>query len=101
MKNKTFDVDAMRQRIRDKLKEQRLTQGEAAERAGLGHGYLTNILTRDQMPSVEKLHALCQELDVSIAWMMYGTEVPEDFDRVAEIMNRDPRKFYALLALLE
>lgn len=53
------------------------------------------------MPSVDKLHALSNELGVSIAWIMYGIEVPPDFDRVLDLMNRDPKKFHALLALLD
>lgn len=97
----TFNPDAMRQRIKDELTRQRRSQADVAERAGLGHGYLTNVLTRGQMPSVDKLHALCNELDVSVAWVMYGVEMPADFDRVFGLMQRDPKKFYALLALLE
>lgn len=96
-----FDPDAMRQRIIDELKRQRRSQADVAEKAGLGHGYLTNILKREQMPSVDKLHALSNELGVSIAWIMYGIEVPPDFDRVLDLMNRDPKKFHALLALLD
>lgn len=96
-----FDPESMRQRIRDELKRQKRTQGDVAEQADLGHGYLTNILSRGQMPSVDKLHRLATELKVSIPWLMYGAEVPADFDRVFELMQRDPKKFYALMALLE
>lgn len=101
MKTPTFDPDAMRQRIRDELERQRRSQSDVAEKAGLGHGYLTNILAREQMPSVDKLHSLCKELNVSVAWVMYGVEMPPDFERVFELMKSDPKKFYALLALLE
>ena len=101
MKNDTFDPDAMRERIREEIKRQRRTQSDVAEAAGLGHGYLTNLLSRDQMPSVEKLHALCVELGVSIVWVMYGTNDTLDFERIIKIMGKDPRKLYALLTLLE
>jgi transcriptional regulator with XRE-family HTH domain len=96
-----FDPSAMRDRLSAEIKKQRRTQTEVAEKAGLGHGYLTNILAREQMPSVDKLDALCKELGVSIAWVMYGIEAPEDFERITEVMSRNPKKFYALLALLE
>lgn len=96
-----FDPSAMRQRIRNELEKQRRTQADVADKAGLGHGYLTNILAREQIPSVDKLDALCKELNVSIEWIMYGAEVPADFERISELMNRDPKKFYALLALME
>lgn len=96
-----FDPEAMRQRIEDELKRQRRSQADVVEKAGLGHGYLTNVLNRGQMPAVDKLHALCKELDVSVAWIMYGVHVPADFERVFELMNKDPKKFYALLSLIE
>lgn len=101
MEKQTFDPEEMRERIRQTLKDQRRTQAEVAEKAGLGHGYLTNILARNQMPSVDKLHALASELNVSVGWLMYGEEMPADFDRIHELMQRNPKKFYALLALLE
>ncbi|MFV1591176.1 helix-turn-helix transcriptional regulator [Phaeobacter sp. JH20_36] len=97
----TFDPEAMRQRIKDELKRQRRSQSDVVEKAGLGHGYLTNVLSRGQMPSVDKLHALCDELGVSVAWIMYGVEMPQDFDRVFDLMQKDPKRFYAMLALLE
>lgn len=101
MDTPSFDPEAMRQRIKDELARQRRTQADVVRRAGLGHGFLTNVLSRGQMPSVDKLHALCKELNVSVAWVMYGVEVPADFDHVFDLMNRDPKKFYALLSLLE
>lgn len=96
-----FDPAKMRERIREELKRQRRSQSEVVEAAGLGHGYLTNLLAREQMPSVDKLDALCAELGVSIAWVMYGTNVPPDLDRVIKVMSKDPKKFYALLDLLD
>lgn len=96
-----FDPEAMRQRIRDELKRQRRSQADVVEKAELGQGYLTNILKRGQMPSVDKLHRLCDELGVSVAWIMYGLDVPPDFDRIFDLMQKDPKKFYAMLALLE
>ncbi|UWQ77376.1 helix-turn-helix domain-containing protein [Leisingera sp. M658] len=96
-----FKPDDMRQRILDEIERQGRSQADVVEKARLGHGYLTNILKRGQMPSVDKLHALCDELGVSVAWVMYGVEMPADFDRVFDLMQRDPKKFYAVLALLE
>lgn len=101
MSELTFDPESMRERIKAELKKDRRSQAEIARDAGLGHGYLTNILTRGQIPSVDKLDALCQELKVSISWIMYGEELPADFHRVHDLMRKDPKKFYALLALLE
>lgn len=101
MKDTEFNADDMRKRLSAEIKRQKRTQAEVASSANLGHGYLTNILTRGQMPSVDKLDALCKTLGVSIAWAMYGTEIPADFEKITEAMARNPKKFYALLSLLE
>lgn len=96
-----FDPEAMRQRIDDEIRRQRRSQTDVAKSAGLGHGYLTNLLQRGQMPAVDKLHMLCNELGISITWAMYGIESPPDFERVIELMSKNPEKFEAMLTLLE
>ena len=53
------------------------------------------------MPSVEKMDALCRELNVSILWIMYGIPLPRNFHLVQEITRRDSKKLRAILELLE
>ena len=102
MNKPVFDPEAMRERILDEIKRQRRTQADVVRNAdGLGHGFLTNVLQRGQMPSVDKLDALARELGVTVAWLMYGVDLPPDADKVFDLMNRNPKKLYALLALLE
>lgn len=96
-----FDPDAMRERIEETLTKSGRSQTDVAKKADLGHGYFTNVLKRKQMPSVDKLDKMCKELKVSMPWIIYGEEIPADFNRVLDLMNKDPKKFYALLALLE
>ena len=96
-----FDASAMRSRIKEEIERQHRTQADVASKANLGHGYLTNILLRDQMPSVEKMDALCRELNVSILWIMYGIPLPRNFHLIQEIARRDSKKFRAILELLE
>lgn len=101
MKDLVFDADAMRQRIEDTIDNLNRTQSDIADKANLGHGYLTNILKRGQMPSVEKMDALCKELNVSILWLMYGIDVPPDFHLIQDIAKRDPKKLRAVIELLK
>ena len=97
----SFDVEKMRERIVDRLAELRMTQKDLEKAAGLGKGHATNILKRGQMPSVDKLDAISRALEVSIGYLMYGVDLPEDFADVFELMQKNPKKFRALLALLE
>ena len=101
MKDISFNPADMRQRIQDELSKQNRSQRSVVKAAGLGHGFLTNILVRNQIPSVDKLDALCRELNVSVYWVVYGIDFPADANRIFTLMRRNPKKFYALLDLLE
>lgn len=101
MTKPVFDPQAMRARLREAVDASGKSEASIVKAANLGHGYLTNILKREKMPSVEKLHRLCDELNVSVPWVMYGIDVPGGFAEVFETMERNPKKFWALLQLLD
>jgi transcriptional regulator with XRE-family HTH domain len=101
MDRPSFNSEHMRTRLREAIAASGRTQKDITSSARLGHGYLTNILARNQMPSVDKLDAICQELNVSVAWVMYGVDLPPDYQEVFDAMERNPKKFRALMHLLE
>lgn len=101
MNKLTFDPDAMKTRLIESIEKDGRSQSAIVKSAGLGHGYLTNILVRDQMPSIDKLDTLCTELGIALPWLLYGINLPPDYQRVFELMRRNPDKFYQALSLLE
>lgn len=95
-----FDIAEMRTRLADELDRQRRSRDSVCLAAGLSAGYLTNILTRGQVPTVSKLSAICSELGVSIAYIMYGYDISPDSLEVLELLQQQPEKQDAILKLL-
>lgn len=101
MEVKPLDMAAVRQRLDEEVTRQRRSRKEVSTAAGLSEGYLHNILTREQIPTVDKLDAICRSLGVSLPWIMYGVELPADYAEIFQLLEKNPKKFYALLALIE
>ncbi len=97
----TFDLAKMRQRLDDEIKKQHRSRSDVARSAGFPVGYLTNVLTREQVPTVDRLHQICEALGVSMSYIMYGVDIPAEADEVFDLMRNDPEKFRALLTLLK
>lgn len=94
-----FDFAQMRDRLKAELERQNKSMTEVSRAAGLSKGYVRNILVRDQVPTVENLDKVCKTLNISMIWLMYGRDFPKDADRVFDLLEQDPDKFYALLEL--
>lgn len=96
-----FDFKSMQERLDSEMKRQRRSMTELSEAAGLSASYVRNVLKRGQVPTVDKLDAIAQALGVSAGWLMYGVDLPPEASKVFELLEKDPKRFYALLALAE
>ena len=101
MNDMEFYPDQMRARIREAYKELGYTNENKFEvENGLGVGYMANILRKGQLPGVDKLHLISRGLNVSVAYLMYGTDIPPHVREMLDLKDADPKKFYQILALL-
>jgi len=96
-----FDLDSMRERLDGEIKRQRRSMTEVSETAGLSKGYVRNIIARGQVPTIDKLHAICNALEIKVPWLLYGISVPPEAEAIFDLLERDPKKFYALLELAQ
>lgn len=94
-----FNLEEMRERLDAEIKRQRRSRTEVSLSSGNSKGYLTGILTRGQAPSVDRLDAICRELNVPMSWVLYGVNLPPNSEAVFDLLADNPRKFYALLDL--
>ncbi|MEP4309697.1 MAG: helix-turn-helix transcriptional regulator [Sulfitobacter sp.] len=94
-----FDLDKMRERLEAEIIRQRRSMTEVSLSAGYSKSYVRNIIKRDQIPSVDRLHAICEELKVSMSWVMYGLNLPPESSEIFDLLEKDPKRFYALLEL--
>lgn len=98
---KQFDLDQMRQRLDGEIKRQRRSMTDVSVNAGLSKGYVRNVIARGQVPTVDKLHLICEALEISVPWLLYGQAIPADAEAVFDLLEKDPKKFYALLELAQ
>ncbi|GAA4218550.1 transcriptional regulator with XRE-family HTH domain [Sagittula marina] len=96
-----FDIEKMRERLDVEIRRQRRSRTEVSLASGQSKGYLTNVLTRGQIPTVDRLDAICRELGLSLPYVMYGTQIPADAEEIFELMQENPERFRALLTLLK
>lgn len=99
-----YDSEKMRDRLRDVLREQKaqgVSQREVAKRAGLGHGYLTSVLTEGKEPSVAHLASVCDALNISLGWLLFGYQMSPETERLILLIERNPTRRDGILALLD
>lgn len=67
---------------------------------GSGPGYLHSILNDGKEPTIEKLISLCEALDVSVIYVLYGFDVGPDEAELLAALRDNPGKRDAILSLL-
>jgi transcriptional regulator with XRE-family HTH domain len=98
---KTFDIEAMRQRISAVLTEKNISKRQASLAAGLGPGYVHSIIAEGKEPTVTNLAQVCNAIGVSLAYVMYGAEISPQVEKLISLIDQNPQKRDAILALLE
>ena len=69
-------------------------------KANCGAGYLHSILKEGKDPTIERLIAICEQVPVSIAYILYGVDVTPEDAQILEAMKRDRKTRDAVLTLL-
>lgn len=95
-----MENDAWRERLRVALKTSGMSDRKVSLAAGFGAGYVHSIMVEGKDPTIEKLMAICEQIEVSVPYVLYGVDVtPEDLDLLT-IMKQSPEKRDAVLTLL-
>jgi transcriptional regulator with XRE-family HTH domain len=69
--------------------------------AGCAEGYVHSILKDGKEPALGSMAKLCQRMDVSLAWLLYGFAITPKTERLVRLSERDPATWDGLLAILE
>lgn len=68
--------------------------------AGVGVNYLSEIFSKDKVPSIDKLLLLAEELKVSATFILVGTDVsPESEEFLAHLGSMTPEERATMLSL--
>lgn len=92
---------AWRQRLADAIAESGKSKRAVSLAAKAGAGYVHSILVDGKDPTVEKLMAVCEVINASPTYILYGVDVrPEDAEIIGA-MRTSPATRDAVLALLK
>lgn len=96
-----MENDAWRERLGAALKASGKSNRKVSLDAGFGPGYIHSIMAEGKDPTIEKLMTICEQIPVSVPYILYGVDVtPEDLDLLT-IMKQSPEKRDAVLTLLQ
>jgi lambda repressor-like predicted transcriptional regulator len=69
-----IDTDAFRARLNSAIEKSGKSRTGISLAAGQNHTYLRDLLDRKQMPAVDRLVAIANEIDVSLLWLLSGED---------------------------
>ena len=88
-----------RTRTRQRMKDLHLTHSEMGEILGVTPGAVSHYLTGHNEPSVERFIKICQALDVSADWLLFGdarsrpsSNLSKAAQRIADAWEKLPKE---------
>ncbi len=90
----------MRRRLKESLQDKGETMRSASLGAELGESYLAGIITNKRDPQLSKLIAVCDYLDVSLSWVLYGIDLPSVSEEIIQLLAENPDGAENVVALL-
>lgn len=73
---------------------------EVSLAAGKGPGYLHSILKEGKDPGIENLIAICEKIDVSVIYVLYGMRITPQEEQLLTAIRDNPEKRKAIFSLL-
>jgi len=92
--------DGWRQRLSAAAKADGRSLRAISLASRLGANYLSELLTKGKEPSVSKLLALCEQLNVSATFILTGTEVSAESEEMLSILASLPAEQQATILAL-
>ena len=80
LKSRVMATD-WRARLKQSVSDSGRSLRDISLSAGLGETYLSDNLRRDKMPKIETLRAVCDELGVSLTYILTGAHVSPEVER--------------------
>lgn len=89
---------------RDRLQQALDTSGKSAREvslaAGKGPGYVHSLLKAERDPTIENLLAVCNALEISLSWLIYGYQVSPETEEILSLLEGAPSSRDAILQIL-
>jgi transcriptional regulator with XRE-family HTH domain len=95
-----FKSDDMRTRLKQALAVKNKTMRAASMGAGQGESYLAGVITNGRDPQLSRLIAVCDYLEVSLSWVLYGYDLPQGSEEIFQLLSESPDRVENIAALL-
>lgn len=92
--------DDWRARLQKAIDDSGMSYRAVSLAANKGPGYIHSILNEGKDPSVVNLIAVCGVVKVSLSYVLYGFEMSPETEEILALLQDDPEKRPAILALL-
>lgn len=91
---------AWRERLSNAVTDSDKSKRAISLESGNGPGYVHSILNEGKEPTIDNLLAVCETLDVSAIYILYGLEVSTEEQELLRAVRDNPDKRNAILSLL-
>jgi len=95
-----YEPKKMRSRIADVIRKRGLSLRGVSLGAGLSESYLAGVINSGRDPQLHKLIKVCDFLDISVTWALYGFEVPDGADEILQLIAQNPEVATSIAQLL-
>lgn len=95
-----YKPDEMRQRLLGIIEQRKLSLREVSLGSGQSESYLSGVLKRGRDPQLTRLLAVCEFLNVSAVWVLYGFDFPDGADEIFQLITERPELASSVASLL-
>ncbi|CAI9399087.1 hypothetical protein ANOBCDAF_00198 [Pleomorphomonas sp. T1.2MG-36] len=90
-----------RDRLAQVIKDKDRTKRDVSLKAGNGPGYVHSILSEGRDPTIDNLIGICQELGVSVSYILYGFDISAEQEEILKLLeNASPEARAGMISLL-
>ncbi|WP_412058017.1 helix-turn-helix domain-containing protein [Bartonella sp. DGB2] len=96
-----MDIDGWRERLIKSLENSGRSMRSVSLAAGKGPGYIHSILSEGKEPTIDSLSRVCQEINVSLSYIIYGYNITSEQEEFITLFSKaSPPERKAILMLL-
>jgi len=96
-----MEKDAWKNRLLAEIEKKGKSQRAVSLAAGMGPGYINSWLNENKDPTVENLIKVCEVLDVTLSFILYGYDITPASQEILALLEKRPDSRDAILKLLK
>jgi ribonucleoside-diphosphate reductase alpha chain len=79
-----------RERLREAIEKKGRSLRQVSLSMGRGPGYIHSLLKDEKQPTLANLVAICDELRISVLWLLFGVEMDDDAEELMRVFSSLP-----------